>query len=286
MDGGAQTVHELGAVRPLLLCGCRQTVHRTGRTLAAGCVWGPTACVYVGAARSLAGWPCAFPHGGCNCRVHNSGSRCVCVCPCLCMCTQVAAPMVVGMLAFGGKWDSLLGLDPTGLYPIKVAEDHTVTAKKVRSCEGGEGSGGAAAACSKVVVRDQGYVQLAVGAACIRGVRSCAAPPSTACWKTSAEVVSLPCLHSPTCPHTRPVAQSCTYASHPLPLRRRPLCTELCQQQLAAVALHRLAGAPERHKAAARLQPERSRGPAPRSSRRQCQCQCGLCPAALRGQLH
>lgn len=44
--------------------------------------------------------------------------------------------MVVGMLAFGGKWDSLLGLDPTGLYPIKVAEDHTVTAKKVRGCEG------------------------------------------------------------------------------------------------------------------------------------------------------
>lgn len=39
--------------------------------------------------------------------------------------------MVVGMLAFGGKWDSLLGLDPTGLYPIKVAEDHEVQAKKV-----------------------------------------------------------------------------------------------------------------------------------------------------------
>jgi hypothetical protein len=39
--------------------------------------------------------------------------------------------MVVGMLAFGGKWDTLLGLDPTGLYPIKVAEDHAVEAKKV-----------------------------------------------------------------------------------------------------------------------------------------------------------
>lgn len=42
--------------------------------------------------------------------------------------------MVVGMLAFGGKWDNLLGLDDTGLYPIKVAEDHTGhTAKKVRA---------------------------------------------------------------------------------------------------------------------------------------------------------
>jgi hypothetical protein len=40
--------------------------------------------------------------------------------------------MVVGMLAFGGKWDNLLGLDATGLYPIKVAEDHAVAAKKVR----------------------------------------------------------------------------------------------------------------------------------------------------------
>jgi hypothetical protein len=41
--------------------------------------------------------------------------------------------MVVGMLAFGGKWDSLLGLDPTGMYPIKVAEDHAAhAAKKVR----------------------------------------------------------------------------------------------------------------------------------------------------------
>lgn len=39
--------------------------------------------------------------------------------------------MVVGMLAFGGKWDSLLGFDPTGMYPIKVAEEHAVTAKKV-----------------------------------------------------------------------------------------------------------------------------------------------------------
>jgi hypothetical protein len=46
---------------------------------------------------------------------------------------QVAAPMVVGMLAFGGKWDSLLGLDPTGLYPIKVAGDHAVQAKKVNN---------------------------------------------------------------------------------------------------------------------------------------------------------
>ena len=39
--------------------------------------------------------------------------------------------MVVGMLAFGGKWDTLLGLDPTGMYPIKVADDHSSTAKKV-----------------------------------------------------------------------------------------------------------------------------------------------------------
>lgn len=47
--------------------------------------------------------------------------------------TQVAAPMVVGMLAFGGRWDSLLGLDTTGMYPIRVAEDHAVhAAKKVR----------------------------------------------------------------------------------------------------------------------------------------------------------
>eukprot|EP00879_Flechtneria_rotunda_P013846 GHRR01014462.1.p1 GENE.GHRR01014462.1~~GHRR01014462.1.p1 ORF type:complete len:1371 (+),score=557.88 GHRR01014462.1:43-4155(+) len=43
---------------------------------------------------------------------------------------EVAAPIVVGMLAFGGKWDSLLGLDPSGIYPIKVAEDHSSTSKK------------------------------------------------------------------------------------------------------------------------------------------------------------
>jgi hypothetical protein len=40
--------------------------------------------------------------------------------------------MVVGMLAFGGKWDSLLGLDSSGIYPIKLADDHRSTAKKVR----------------------------------------------------------------------------------------------------------------------------------------------------------
>jgi hypothetical protein len=45
---------------------------------------------------------------------------------------QAAAPMVVGMLAFGGKWDSLLGLDASGIYPIKLADDHSSTAKKVR----------------------------------------------------------------------------------------------------------------------------------------------------------
>jgi hypothetical protein len=41
--------------------------------------------------------------------------------------------MVVGMLAFGGKWDNLLGPDPASMYPIKVAEDHAAhAAKKVR----------------------------------------------------------------------------------------------------------------------------------------------------------
>jgi hypothetical protein len=53
---------------------------------------------------------------------------------CMYIVLQVAAPMVVGMLAFGGKWESLLGLDPTGMYPIKLAEDHSSTAKKVRCC--------------------------------------------------------------------------------------------------------------------------------------------------------
>jgi hypothetical protein len=46
--------------------------------------------------------------------------------------------MVVGMLAFGGKWDSLVGLDPTGMYPIKVAEDHAAhAAKKVSHTRSG-----------------------------------------------------------------------------------------------------------------------------------------------------
>jgi hypothetical protein len=38
--------------------------------------------------------------------------------------------MVVGMLAFGGKWDSLLGVDPSGMYPMQVAEDHAAQAAK------------------------------------------------------------------------------------------------------------------------------------------------------------
>lgn len=89
--------------------------------------------------------------------------------------------------------------------------------------------------------------------------------------------------------HLSPHTASCSVMHvclPPTPLHPRLLCTEFCQQQLAAVALHRLAGAPERHQASARLQPKRSRGPGPRSSRRQCQRQCDLCPAALRGQLH
>jgi hypothetical protein len=49
---------------------------------------------------------------------------------------QQAGPMVVGMLAFGGPWDTLVGLDPAGVFPIKVAEDHAVAAKKVCLCVG------------------------------------------------------------------------------------------------------------------------------------------------------
>lgn len=56
---------------------------------------------------------------------------CIVCSVCWLLLLQVAAPMVVGMLAFGGKWDSLLGLDPTGMYPIKLADDHSSTAKKV-----------------------------------------------------------------------------------------------------------------------------------------------------------
>ncbi|WIA29421.1 hypothetical protein OEZ86_011924 [Tetradesmus obliquus] len=43
---------------------------------------------------------------------------------------QVAAPMVVGMLAFGGRWEHLTGLDPQGIFPIKLADDHSSAAKK------------------------------------------------------------------------------------------------------------------------------------------------------------
>jgi hypothetical protein len=65
---------------------------------------------------------------------------------------QVAAPMVVGMLAFGGRWDGLLRPDPEGVYPIKVAEDHSSTTKKVR------GRGSTAGTCR--------YLQLSCTAGC------------------------------------------------------------------------------------------------------------------------
>lgn len=43
--------------------------------------------------------------------------------------------MVVGMLAFGGRWEHLTGLDPLGIFPIKLADDHSSAAKKVSSLQ-------------------------------------------------------------------------------------------------------------------------------------------------------